>query len=178
MSGFFYLLGSLALILLDFLFKKWAVLSLKPIGHFDIIKNVLSLHYHENYGAAFGILQQKKWFLIVFTSIMLALLVYLLFDKKLQKPILNTSLMLIIGGGVGNLIDRIVKGYVVDYIYFEPINFPIFNFADICVVCGTILLFIYLLFFDKSDEKAEKLEFVDRFSGEIVSTESDKENNK
>ncbi len=169
MTGFLYLLGSGLLVLVDYFIKVWAVNSLKPITHIDIIKNVLSLHYHENFGAAFGILQQKKWFLIVFTSLMIIALIYILFNKKFNKPILNTSLMLIIAGGIGNLVDRVAKGYVVDYIYFEPINFPIFNFADMCVVCGTILLFIYMFFFDKSNEEKEKIEFVDNLSSETKS---------
>lgn len=154
MTALFYLLGSGLLILVDYLIKQWATTSLQPVTQMDIIPNILSLYYHQNYGAAFGILQQKRWFLIVITGVVLTAMVVIILLRKVQGPLLLTSLMLIIGGGFGNLIDRILLGYVVDYIYFEPINFPIFNFADCCVVVGTGLLAIYILFVDGKAKKA------------------------
>lgn len=148
MSGIFYLLLSAVLVGLDYLVKQWAAGTLKPVTSMDIIPNVLSLYYHENYGAAFGILQQKRFFLVTVTAVVIVVLVGAILLKKVRGPLLLTSLSLIIAGGVGNLIDRVTLGYVIDYIYFEPINFPIFNLADCCVVMGTGLLAFYILFIE------------------------------
>lgn len=146
MSGIFYLLLSALLIGVDFFIKQWAALSLKPVTTIDIIPNVLSLYYHENFGAAFGILQQRRFFLVTVTAVVIAVLIGAILLKKVKGTLVLTALSLIIAGGIGNLIDRVRLGYVIDYIYFEPINFPIFNFADCCVVIGTGLLAIYILF--------------------------------
>ncbi|MEG0542238.1 MAG: signal peptidase II [Angelakisella sp.] len=154
MSGLFYLLLSGGLVAVDYFIKQWAALSLKPITSIDLIPNVLSLHYHENFGAAFGILQQKRFFLIAVTAIVIVVLVGAILLKKVQGTLMLSSLSLIIAGGLGNLIDRVMLGYVIDYIYFEPINFPIFNFADCCVVIGTGLLAIYILFIEGKDKPA------------------------
>ncbi len=148
MSSIVTLILSALLVGVDRLIKNWAAASLKPVGSIDLIPDVLSLHYHENFGAAFGILQQKRFFLVVVTAAVLLILAGAILLKKVRGPLLLTSLGLIIAGGAGNLVDRVRLGYVIDYIYFEPINFPIFNFADCCVVCGTVLLAVYLLFID------------------------------
>lgn len=153
MSGLFYLLGAAALVGVDYWIKQWATLYLQPVTSIDIIPDVLSLYYHQNYGAAFGILQQQRWLLVTVTSIVLGGLVVTILLRKVKGTLLLTSLALIIAGGIGNLIDRLQLGYVVDYIYFEPINFPIFNFADCCVVVGTGLLAIYLLFIEGKENK-------------------------
>lgn len=146
MSGILYLFMSALLIGADYFIKQWAALSLKPVITIDIIPNVLSLYYHENFGAAFGILQQKRFFLVTVTAVVITVLIGAILLKKVKGNLVLTALSLIIAGGIGNLIDRVTLGYVIDYIYFEPINFPIFNFADCCVVVGTGLLAIYILF--------------------------------
>ena len=156
MLGLIYLLGAAALVGIDYWIKQWATLSLQPVTSIDIIPDVLSLYYHQNYGAAFGILQQQRVLLVTVTGIVLAGLVVAILLRKVKGHLLLSSLTLIIAGGVGNLIDRVMLGYVVDYIYFEPINFPIFNFADCCVVVGTGLLAIYLLFIEGREHKERK----------------------
>jgi signal peptidase II len=114
-----------------------------------LIPGCFELTYLENRGAAFGIFQSKRFILIGLTSIViLALIIYML-KRKPAKPWIRVSLILIIGGAIGNLIDRVANGYVVDYLHFYVRNvfdFPVFNFADICVVTGTILLAAELLF--------------------------------
>lgn len=155
------------LIAVDFFIKRWATVSLKPVTQIDIIPDVLSLYYHENYGAAFGILQQKRFFLVAVTAVVLLTLVVAMLMHKVNGHLLLTSFALIVAGGLGNLIDRVIQGYVVDYIYFEPINFPIFNFADCCVVVGTGLLAIYIIFIDGKKEKQDKV----RQKAEIESRE-------
>lgn len=155
MTGVFYLLGAGLLVMVDFFIKQWATASLQPVTQIDIIPNILSLYYHQNYGAAYGILQNRRLFLVVVTGVMLAAFVVAILIGKVKKPLTLASFSLIVAGGVGNLIDRVRLGYVVDYIYFEPINFPIFNFADCCVVVGTGLLIIYILFFENKDKPAK-----------------------
>ncbi len=147
---------SAVLVLIDFFIKQWAQTVLQPVTQIQLIPNVLSLYYHQNYGAAWGIFQGKRWFLLAITAVVLGGLIAGVLLKKFQGRVMLTAMCLIIGGGVGNLIDRTFNpgGYVVDYIYFEPINFPIFNFADCCVVCGTFLLAFYILFWEGKAAKS------------------------
>lgn len=144
-----FLIGSLAaaalLIGLDQLIKWWAASSLSAVSEIRVIDGVLHLLYTENYGAAFSILQNQKFFLIGVTSVVMAAILVILLMRKITHPVLVAALSLILAGGAGNLIDRIARGYVVDYIYFVPINFPVFNLADCCVVIGTGLMLLYLL---------------------------------
>ena len=144
-------------IISDQLIKLWAAASLKlmPMSTIPIINNVFHLTYVENRGAAFSILQNKTIFLIIFTSIALIFAADLLFRGKLKNKFVETTVALIIAGGIANLIDRIRLGYVIDYFDFRLINFPVFNLADCFVVVGTFGLLFYELFFNKED-KASK----------------------
>ena len=109
---------------------------------------VLELTYTQNAGAAWGMFAGARWVLVAVTvAIVLALLVLLLLGR-LRHPMLWVTSSLLIAGGIGNLIDRIGSGLVVDFIYVKLVNFPVFNFADCCVCIGAILLLVYLLFFD------------------------------
>lgn len=115
-----------------------------------IIKDKLELVYVENRGAAFGIFQGKKIILVFLTLIIiLAISVFLFKNYNSFSLVSIMSLSLIIGGAVGNLIDRIFRGYVIDFIsytFFNGYEFPVFNVADICVVSGCILMIISLFF--------------------------------
>ena len=118
-------------------------------------KDWLNLTYVENTGAGFSILEGQTIFLTIFTSIVLLAAIILLLSKKIKEPVAIWGLALTIGGGVGNLIDRIFRdGAVIDYVDLRVINFAVFNFADCCIVIGVILIFISLLFF--SSEKKVK----------------------
>ncbi len=142
----------LACILADMGTKYFSYQVLR-ISEIPVIRDVLYLTYVENRGAAFGILQNRQWLLIgVTVMVILAMLLYIVW-KKPQNKLLIASFALIIGGGIGNLIDRLRLSYVIDFIDFRLIHFPVFNIADICVVCGAILLCIYVLFFDGKGEK-------------------------
>lgn len=150
----------IALIAIDQLSKMWAVNTLagqisNVAGSQDIFiwPNVFHLHYIPNYGAAWGMLEGKKLFLILITSIIIVGMIYYFNKLPHTKWGLwaKISLILIIAGAVGNLIDRIWLGYVRDFLYFILINFPIFNIADIFVVIGTAMLVVVLLF-GKLDE--------------------------
>ena len=145
------------LIGLDQLIKYWALTQLQPISTIPIIQDVLHLTYSENRGAAFSILTGKTELLILISIVLLLMLAYMLFSKKITHPLGIFSTCLVISGGIGNMIDRVFRpgNFVVDYIDFRLINFAIFNLADICIVCGTFLLLFYLIFIDGKQEVAK-----------------------
>lgn len=148
--GILVLVISAAIVVLDQIFKYLAINNLKSVENIAVIDNLLYFTYLENRGAAFGIFSNQRWFFIIATVLAIILLMYLVFVKKIQSKIFNISVALIIGGGVGNLIDRVFLGYVVDYIQisFFP---PVCNFADYCITAGTIMLIIWLFFcYDKN----------------------------
>ncbi len=133
------------LIGIDQLSKIWALNSLKEIGSIPIIQNIFHLTYVENRGAAFGLFQNNQMiFVIVALSASIFGLYYLHKNKNISI-IGKSGIILIISGAIGNLIDRVRLGFVVDYFDFRFIWEYVFNVADIFVVIGTILLCIYIL---------------------------------
>lgn len=138
------------LIILDQTVKFFVVKYLMPIDTYPLIEGFFHLTYAENMGAAFSILQGKQMLLIVITIVFTTFLAFYLFKTKTNKSTrcFKVSLCLIIGGAIGNLVDRIRLGYVIDFFDFRYINFAIFNTADSFVVVGTILLAIIILFGD------------------------------
>lgn len=142
---------------------KLIVVSNMSLGDsIPIINNVLHITYVLNDGAAFSFMSGQVWLLCGVTSVIMGVLIYLYISKRVTHKLAITSLALIESGGIGNLIDRffngdvLFQGKVVDYVDFRLINFAVFNFADCCVVIGTITLVVYLLFFDV--EKPAKVE--------------------
>ncbi len=143
-------------VFLDQLTKYLTILFLKPLDTFPIIEDVLHLTYVENTGAAFGMMKNQRWlFMIVSTVAIIALLVYL-FKKKTQPKLENLAIAFIVGGGIGNMIDRIFLGYVVDMIDFRLINFAVFNVADSFVCVGAGLLMLYIILSGVKEYKEEK----------------------
>ncbi len=147
-----YVIFSVLLIIADQIIKYLTVKYLAPIGSIEIIKNILSLTYVENRGAAFGILQDSRWFFIIITIVVLTLLAFYIRKHNGKGKLFNFSISLIYAGAIGNFIDRLFKGYVVDMIHATFINFPVFNFADCLIVVGVILLYVYIFFFDREKE--------------------------
>ncbi|WP_312699588.1 signal peptidase II [Sedimentibacter sp.] len=142
-------------ILVDQLTKSWAVNVLKDGSSIKVIGNFLRFTYAENRGAAFSILQNQRWFFIVVTIVMLIVLAYIFFRTKNINKLSRLSIAMIAGGAIGNFIDRLMLGYVIDFIdvrFGSFYNFPIFNIADSFVVCGTILM-IFLILFNKFETK-------------------------
>ena len=141
---------------LDQLFKYLIV------SHFELnqtqvlIPNILNLTYIRNEGVAFGMFSGMPWVFIALTSVMLAAIIIYMFVKRPKSKFFYFTIALIIGGGIGNLIDRIAYGYVVDYLSLSFFH-PVCNFADYCITLGVIMLAVYLLFFaDKKDKKVRK----------------------
>lgn len=151
---FLDLLGICALVALDQYTKYLAVIHLKDKPAYIIINGVLELNYLENKGAAFGMLQNQKAFFIFVAVVVLSVIGYVLLKTPDNKKyrILHILLSLIAAGAIGNMIDRIRLNYVVDFIYFVLINFPIFNVADIYVTVSTAALVILLLFVYKEND--------------------------
>lgn len=124
------------------------------------IKGVLDWHYLRNDGASFSILEGQRWFFIIGTVVILAVIAVIIAKKMIYHWLGYTSATLVVAGGIGNLIDRIRFGEVIDYIDISPLfEFAVFNFADCCIVVGGILLCVYILFLhDKFEPKKEPAE--------------------
>ncbi|OBR94925.1 lipoprotein signal peptidase [Clostridium ragsdalei P11] len=144
MEIFIILLG----ILIDRVTKIWAIEVLSKVSQVIVIKDLFSLLYLQNKGAAFGILQGKLYFLTIITIVVVGGMIFYIIKYKPNSKLIRISFSLIISGALGNLMDRIVYKYVVDFIsvhYKDIYSFPVFNIADMMVVVGTALLAFYLL---------------------------------
>lgn len=152
------LFGDLLLLLLliagDRYTKQLAMANLRDNGAFVIWDKVFEFHYLENRGAAFGMLQNQKLFFIFMAFIVLLVISFVLVKIPAAKKycFMHIFLVFIAAGAVGNMIDRVSYGYVVDFIYFVLINFPIFNVADIYVTIGTVMLVLLILFYYKEED--------------------------
>ena len=135
------------IIVLDQLSKFAALNYLKEAGDIPLIQNIFHLTYVENRGAAFGFFQNQKLFFIITTTIVVAAIVYYLIKTKQIMWPLRLGLYLIIGGAIGNLIDRVRFGFVIDF--FHIVNrWPVFNVADSAIVVGAILVSYIILRYD------------------------------
>lgn len=145
------------LIIFDRVTKQWAVFRLKDGEPIILIRDVFQFYYLENHGAAFGILQGRQFVFIIITVVILAVIVYvyarLPYERKFR--IIRILLVMISAGAIGNFTDRVMQNYVVDFFYFNLINFPVFNVADIYVTCATILLVLVVLFRYRDDDFTE-----------------------
>ena len=144
------------LVLIDRITKIWAVEHLQDREAVSIIKNVLELYYlpNGNTGAAFGMLSGHRILFLVIAFIVVAVIFYLVFNMPQDKKYRAVSIlfMFIAAGGAGNMIDRFIQGYVVDFIYISCINFPIFNVADMYVSVCTVILALIVLIKLKEDD--------------------------
>ncbi len=142
------------LVAVDQITKYLALTYLKDSEPVDIIKDVLQLTYLRNDGAAWGIFSGKQWFFIGITVILLIGLLYVLYRIPRNKKyrFFRIIIVTLTAGAVGNFIDRVANGYVHDFIYFKLIDFPVFNFADICVSLSMIALIFVILFGFKDDD--------------------------
>ena len=152
-----FALGTALIVFLDRITKIWAVRNLMDKPAIELWPGVFELQYLENNGMAFGLLQNGQVFFYIVTAVILCVMLYFLFRTPLKKryaPMLIVLVMMT-GGAVGNLIDRISTKYVVDFLSFTLINFPIFNVADCFVTVSAISLFVLLIFVYKDEEFTE-----------------------
>ena len=152
----------IACVLLDQLTKLWAIECLAIFERIEAIPFLINFCHIKNLGAAWGMFSDSRWIFIVISLAAIVLLPIFLYKYRKAPFLFGFSLSLIIGGAIGNMIDRLFaeNGAVTDFIEFAFMDFPIFNVADICICIGAALLFIYLAFMDKvvfpPDEKKKK----------------------
>ncbi|MDT0147044.1 MULTISPECIES: signal peptidase II [Priestia] len=144
----FYYLIALAVILIDQV-TKWMIVKEMYYGQsITIIENFLYITSHRNRGAAWGILQGQMWFFYLITVVVVVGLIIYIQKLKKQDKWFGIALALMLGGAIGNFIDRVVRKEVVDFVntYIFTYDFPIFNVADSALVVGVIIMFIMTLF--------------------------------
>lgn len=166
MLQFILLLAIAVLVGIDQLTKYLVISNMELDQSIPVIDGVFELLRHHNPGAALGILPNQRWIFITFTFIVMVVILVILMSGKFRKyKLANVAGVLILAGGIGNMIDRLAYGYVVDFLYVKLINFPIFNFADCCVVIGAALLLVAFLFVYK-DEKIQPVKADALLTGE------------
>ncbi len=153
-SIIFGILGVMLLLALDRITKNFALTGLKNTEGIDLIPGVLRFEYLENRGAAFGVMQGMNPILLFITVVILVFVIYAYIRIPEDKKYLILKLLsvFIIAGAVGNMIDRIIYQFVVDFIYFQLIDFPVFNVADCYITVSVLALFILIIFYYKDDE--------------------------
>ena len=152
-----YMIGALAaaaILALDQWVKHWITVNL-PLGEsMPLLPGFMQLRTVHNYGAAWSSFSGMRWLLVGGTSVIVLAVAYVLVRRIVRHPLGVAACFLILSGGLGNIIDRVRLGYVVDMFDFQFMNYPVFNVADIAVVCGAVLAAVYYLwFYEKYDKK-------------------------
>lgn len=158
-------LAAAVIVLLGFIvldqFTKWlAVMHLYQQDPIEILPGIFELHFLVNRGAAFGIMQNHQYFFAGITCVVLCVLVYVFFRILGQRRYIPMQVLLVflMSGAVGNFLDRVRLGYVIDFLYFKLIDFPIFNVADCYVVISVFLLAVLILFHYTEEEMDDLME--------------------
>ena len=141
---------------IDQIIKLLVINYLKPVQYIDVIDGVLRFRYVENTGAIFGSFSTHTVVLTVFSIILLGFTIFFLVTNKNKNKLVNICLLLMISGGIGNIIDRIRLHYVVDYIEPLFVNFAVFNFADCLITVGAFALIFYLIYDLVKDTKKSR----------------------
>lgn len=155
------ILVTFAVVIIDQIAKFLINYNMKIYDSVQVIPGILNFTYIKNKGAAWGIFADKRWIFLVFSAIAILLMIYILLKYRNGSKFMIVALSLALGGGIGNMIDRlffgekIFDGAVIDFIEAVFIDFPIFNIADCCVCVGMGLLVVYLLFFDGKNKRSQ-----------------------
>ncbi len=147
-----WLIISLVLIGADQAIKYLVINNIALTDTIEVIPDILNIVYVKNTGAAFSILSGRTYILSIVSFVVCVVLVWYLIKKKPSSKLLLVSLGMILGGAAGNLIDRVARQFVVDYIEVCFITFPVFNLADMAITIGAALLMIYVIFFDGKND--------------------------
>lgn len=142
----------LFLVAIDQFIKNIVLKNLKGMGQIQVVDGVFNFTYVENYGAAFGMLKNAKY-IFIFVALVATIVGIVFIHRNDISKIFKLSIAMIISGAIGNMIDRFRFGYVIDYFDFQFIWQYVFNFADVCVVLGTIILCICIFRMDLEVEK-------------------------
>ena len=153
-----YILAIAAGVAADQLVKYWTVANLALYESAPLLPGIVELMYIQNTGGGFSILSGQTWLLTAVTVALMAMIGWIMCKKWYSHPLAMWTLALVLSGGIGNLIDRVRLGYVVDMFNFQFMNYPVFNVADILVVCGAIGFAAYYLLLDDKVQKAQKAE--------------------
>ena len=146
----------LGLVSVDQIIKYFVDLYLKPVGSVTVINKVLQLSYYENDGAMMGMMNGKILTMTVLAVICLVVIAFVIFSGKIKFGVDYCCIVLMMSGGLGNIIDRIFRGYVIDYIEVLFVDFYIFNFADCLVTCAAILMICNQIYEIYKENKAKK----------------------
>ena len=149
-----YILAIAACVAVDQAVKFWIVANLELYESAPLIPGIVELMYIQNTGGGFSILTGQTWLLTAVTVVLMGMIGWIMCKKWYPHPLAMWTLTLVLGGGIGNLIDRVRLGYVVDMFNFQFMNYPVFNVADILVVCGAIGFAAYYLLLDDKVQKA------------------------
>ena len=145
------------IVVLDQVTKYLVVAQIPLGGHVDVLPGFVGLTYVQNRGAAFSMLQNQQWLFALIFVLFAALIIWEFSKKRMPFTTLERyCIVCVFAGGLGNMIDRLRLGYVVDMIATEFIDFPVFNVADCFITCGCILLMVHLVFFNREFWKEEK----------------------
>ncbi len=145
--------GILIIAILDQAVKFFAAGLLQNIDTYALWENVFHLTYVENKGAGWGIFSDHTWLLTVATIIVIVAAVSYVVVKRPNDKLFLTAFTFMIGGAVGNLVDRVRQGFVIDFFDFTLIDFPVFNIADCFITVGALLFIVYVIFFSDKKEK-------------------------
>lgn len=149
-----YYLLSFIIVLIDQV-SKYLTQAYVDLGQqIEWIPGLLSVTHIHNTGAAWSILEGQMWFFYIITVIVAVMIIYYMQQMK-DEPLLKTGLAFILGGALGNFIDRLMHQYVIDMIQLDFIDFPIFNLADTALTIGVILLFIQYIFLDRQEKESK-----------------------
>ncbi len=157
------LLITIVVIMLDFISKNIVKAVMQLGDSIEVLPNVFSITFVLNKGAAWGMFADRRWIFMVFSTVAIAVIAVILAKNQKSHLLFRISLSLVLGGGIGNMIDRcfygetLFSGSVVDFIEVTFIDFPVFNIADSAVCVGVALMFVYIIFFDGKKTKTEKI---------------------
>jgi signal peptidase II len=140
-------------VILDQLTKAIVVSQMALYEEVPFLPGLIRFYHTRNTGAAFSMFSDNRWVFMVFSVIAMMIMTYLLVNFHGRHWLLSVSLAAVLGGGIGNMIDRVLSGYVVDFLDFQFMKFAVFNVADIFVTCGSVALAVYILFIEPKVEK-------------------------
>lgn len=158
MRRYYYYLIAVVVLIIDYVTKHLVKTRMELDESFSVIGDFFLIYSHRNRGAAFGILQEQRWFFIAITIVIVAGIIwYIQMVRKSAKPRLLIGLGLLLGGAIGNFIDRARFGEVVDFFQFNfgSYTFPIFNIADSAIVCGVGLILLDTLLAAREEKKLQ-----------------------
>lgn len=153
-----WIILSLLIVLLDQGTKLLVIQNIAPTDTIPVIPQVFNLVYVKNTGAAFSLLSGKTFFLSLISLAVCVGIVWFLIKNQPKSRLMLIAASLILGGAIGNMIDRMFRGSVVDFFEVLLIEFPVFNVADVAITVGAVLLMIYVLFFDREKKNGENEE--------------------